>query len=132
MKRGLAALAFAGLSVFIVRAYCYAMVGKLDPLMHHPEEFVIRPLTVITAVVSLLLYPLLVGQRSRWTRGLMLYLGFVLISAIYGVYLWYEFPDGSPFSVLVAVIGGHIYGWPPFIMLFLVLQALDRWLFRPL
>lgn len=120
---------FVGINVSVVGLYCQAMVGKLEPLKHHPEEFVIRPLMAITALVSLFLYPLLLRRRSRWIRGLVLYVGFVLISALYGGYLWFRFPDGPPWAVLLGVIGGHLYGFPPFLVIFLAHLALDRWLY---
>ena len=59
----------------------------------------------------------------------MLYCGFVLISAIYGIYLWVLFPDGSIFSILVAIIGGHLYGWPVFLAVLLMQLLLDRLLY---
>ena len=122
-------LVFVGLNVSIVGGYCYAMVGRLEPLKHEPERFVILPLMVITALVSLFLFPLLSRQRTRLHRGVMFYLGFVFIAAIYGVCLGFLFPDGSPWAVLLGVIAGHLYGWPPFLAIILVLFALDRWLF---
>jgi len=121
-------LVFVGVNVSVVGFYCYAMAGKLEPLKFHPVKFVILPLTVITALVSLFLFPLLGRQRTRLHRGVMLYLGFVSIAAIYGVYLGFLFPEG-PRAVLLGVIGGHLYGWPPFLAIILVLFALDRWLF---
>lgn len=124
------ALVFVGLNGFIVWAYCNAMAGRLEPLKHHPEEFVTRPLMVITIVVSLALFPLLSGQRSRLIRGVLLYFGFVLISAIYGIYLGSRFPDATPLgAVLLTLVGGHLYGWPPFLAILLAQMALDRWLF---
>ena len=125
----LRALLFVGLNVSIVGGYCYAMTGRLEPLKHHPVRFVILPLMVITAVVSALLYSWLRRQPSRLTRGLMMYLGFVLISALYGVHLWIRFPDGSPWSVLVAVVGGHLYGGPVFLAVLVTNLLLDRLLF---
>lgn len=122
-------LIFAGVNVSVVGLYCWAMAGKLEPLMHHPEEFVMRPLMVITAVVSLFVYPLVRREGSRVIRIVVLYSGFVLISALYGVYLWYLFPDSSPFSVLVALIGGHIYGLPVFMAVLLAHWLLGRLLF---
>jgi len=120
---------FVGLNVWIVSAYCRAMVGKLEPLEFRPEEFVIRPLMVFTAVVSVLLYPLLLHQRTRLNRGLLLYLGFVLISALYGLHLWNQFPDGSAWAVPLAVVGGHLYGAPVFLMVLLANLLLGRMLF---
>lgn len=119
-------LVFAGVNVSVVGLYCWAMAGKVEPLKHHPEQFVMRPLMVITAVVSLFVYPLVRREGSQVIRIVLLYSGFVLISALYGVYLWYLFPDGSPFSVLVALIGGHVYGWPVFLAVLLVHWLLGR------
>ena len=124
-------LIFAGVNVSVVGLYCWAMAGNLEPLKHHPEEFVTRPLMVITAVVSLFLYPLLRREESRVIRILLVYLGLVLVSVIYGVYLWYLFPDGNPFAVLVAVVGGHLYGWPVFLAVLLAQWLLGR-LLQPL
>jgi len=123
------ALAFAGVNVSVVGLYCWAMAGKVEPLKHHPEQFVMRPLMVITAVVSLFVYPLVRREGSRVIRIVLLYSGFVLISALYGVYLWYLFPDDSPFSVLVALIGGHLYGWPVFLAVLLAHWLLGSLLF---
>ena len=122
-------LIFGVINVWIVGGYCRAMVGKLEPLEFRPEESVIRPLMVLTAVVSVLIYPLLLQQRTRLNRALLLYLGFVLISALYGVHLWHQFPDGSAWSVLLAVIGGHLYGAPVFLMVLLANLLLGRLLF---
>ena len=123
------ALIFAGVNITVVGLYCQAMAGKVEPLKHHPEEFVMRPLMVITAVVSLFVYPLVRREESRVTRILLVYLGLVLVSVIYGVYLWYLFPDGNPFTVLVAVVGGHLYGWPVFLAVLLAQWLLGRLLF---
>lgn len=123
-------LAFVGLNVSLVGIYCWAQIGRLEPLKHEPERLVILPLLVITAVVSLFLYPLLLRLRPRLFRALTLYCGFVLISMLYGVHLWITFPDAGPWSLVLAVIGGHLYGWPPFLALLLVNLALGPWLFR--
>jgi len=120
---------FVAINVSIVGGYCYAMAGKLEPLKFHPLEFVILPLMAITAVVSAVLFPVLGRQRERWLRALVLYFGFVLISALYGVYLWILFPDGSPLGVLLAVVGGHLYGWPVFLMVLAGQLLFDRLLF---
>jgi hypothetical protein len=130
LARGFArGLIFAGVNVSVVGIYCWAMAGKVEPLKHNPEEFVMRPLMVITAVVSWFAYPLVRQQESRVVRIVLVYVGLVLVSAIYGTYLWYLFPDGSPFSVLVASIGGHLYGWPVFLAILLVHWLLGRLLF---
>lgn len=123
-------LVFAGLNVFVVGAYCYAMVGRLEPLEHHPTRFVIVPLMVITAVVCLFLFPWMCRQQSRLGQALLLYLGFALTAAIYGVLLWIQFPDGSVFSVPLALIGAHLYGFPAFLVALVCNLLLARWLFR--
>lgn len=122
-------LIFIVLNVFLVGAYGYAMAGRVEPLKFRPEQNVIWPLMVITAVVSPLVYPLLRRHRSLVARALFMYFAFVLISAVYGIYLWILFPDGSPFAVLVAVIGGHLYGFPLFLAVVLTHLALGRLLF---
>lgn len=122
-------LVFVGLNVSLVGIYCGAMDGKLEPLKFHPTKFVTPPLIVITTVIAFLLYPLLARLGSRLPRAVMLYCGFVLISAIYGIYLWILFPDGSIFSILVAIIGGHLYGWPVFLAVLLMQLLLDRLLY---
>jgi len=93
-------------------------------------------LMVITAVIAVFLYPILWRQSLRldqdvrlFVRALTLYLGFVLIAAIYGVYLWILFPDGSIFSVLLAVVGGHLYGWPVFLAVLVTQLVFGRLLF---
>ena len=123
-------LAFVGINVAAVGLYCHAMVGKLEPLKHEPEKFVIQPLMLITAMASVSLYPLVRRESSRVVQAVLLYFGFVLISAVYGVYLWSTFPDGSPWAILVAMIGGHVYGWPPFLAVFTTHLLLGRWLFQ--
>lgn len=122
-------LVFAGVNVSVVGLYCWAMAGKVEPLKHHPEESVMQPLIVITAVVSLFVYPLVRREESRVIQILLVYLGLVLVSAIYGIYLWYLFPDGNPFAILVAVLGGHLYGWPVFLAVLLAHGLLGRILF---
>jgi hypothetical protein len=125
-------LVFAGVNVSVVGLYCWAMAGKVEPLKFHSEEFVMRPLMVITAFVSLFVYPLVRREESRVIRILLVYVGLVLVSVIYGINLWYLFPDGSPFTVLVAVVGGHLYGWPVFLAVLPAHWLLGRLLFpRP-
>lgn len=133
---GIRGLLFVTLNVFLVGFYCFAMSGKLEPLKFHPTRFVTLPLMVITAVIAVFLYPLLWRQSLRldqdvrlFVRALTLYLGFVLIAAIYGVYLWILFPDGSIFSVLLAVVGGHLYGWPVFLAVLVTQLLFGRLLF---
>ena len=121
-------LIFAGVNVSVVGLDRWAMAGKVEPLKHHPEQFVMRPLMVITAVVSLFfVYPLVRREGSQVIRIVLLYSGFVLISALTRARdPWYLFPDGSPFSVLVALIGGHVYGWPVFLAVLLAHWLLGR------
>ena len=120
---------FVLLNVSVVGLYCLAMSGRLEPLKFEPLKFVTVPLMLLTAVVAVGLYPLLCRLRSRLFRSQLLYCGFVVISALYGVHLWIRFPDGSPWSVLVAVVGGHLYGWPPFLAVLLIQLSVGRWLF---
>lgn len=120
---------FVGLNVLVVGAYCYAMIGRIEPLKHEPVRFVIVPLMVITAVVSWKIFAFLRRQQNRWIRILMLYLGFNVISAIYGAYLWLIFPDGGPWAVPLALVGGHLYGWPVFLMVLVAQLAFGRLLF---
>jgi hypothetical protein len=123
-------LIFVAVNVSLVGIYCFAMYGRLEPLKHHPTKFVTLPLMAITAVIAFFLYPLLVHLRLRLPRALMLYCGFVLICAIYGIYLWILFPDGSVFTPLVTMIGGQLYGWPVFLAV-LVAQLVGARLFFP-
>jgi len=129
--RFLQGLIFAGLNAALVGAYCYAMVGKLEPLKFHPERFVILPLMVITAVVAAGLYPLLRRLASRSIQALSLYVGFLVIAVLYGILLWIQFPDGSPWSVLLALIGAHLYGWPVFLAVLFCHYLFGRWLLSP-
>ena len=96
-------LIFVGLNTALFGAYCYAMVGRLEPLKFHPEKFVILPL----------------------------YLGFLFVAALYGILLWIQFPDGGPWSVPLALIGAHLYGWPVFVAVLFCHYLFGRWLFGP-
>ena len=129
--RFLQGLTFIGLNVSLVGGYCFAMVGKLEPLKFHPEKFVILPLMVITAVVAAFLYPVLRRHPSRSIQALLLYPGFLLIAALYGILLWVQFPDGSPWSIFLALIGAHLYGWPVFVAVLVCHYLFGRWLFGP-
>ena len=129
--RFLQGLIFVGLNVSLVGTYCYAMVGRLEPLKFHPERFVILPLMVITAVVAAFLYPLLRCLPSRPIQALSLYMGFHVIAVLYGFLLWIQFPDGSPWSVLLALIGAHLYGWPVFLAVLFCHYLFGRWLLSP-
>ena len=122
-------LVFVALNVSIVGLYCFAMSGKVEPLKHEPTRFVTVPLMVVTAVVAVLLFPLLSRLGQRLPRAVMLYCGFVLISALYGIYLWTLFADGSPWTVLMTIIGGHLYGWPVFLLVIAAHLLTDRLLF---
>jgi len=122
-------LIFVALNVFLVGFYCFALAGKVEPLKHEPTRYVMLPLMVITSVVSVFLYPRLLRQISRLTRALTLYFGFVFISGLYGVYVWVLFPDGSPWTVLVALIGGHLYGLPLFLAVLVTQLLTGRLLF---
>ena len=129
LVKGLQALVFAGLNTALVVVYGYAMEGKLEPLKHEPERWVIQPLALLTAVVSLGLYPVLRRVDSRVIRALTLYAGFMLVASLYGAFLWSAFPDGGLLAIPLAWLGAHLYGWPVFLAVLLVDLLLGRWLF---
>lgn len=121
---------FVFLNVAIVGGYCFAMVGRLEPLKHEPEKFVILPLMVITAAVAACLYPLLLRQPSRVSQALSLYLGFLVVAVLYGIYLQVLFPDAPPWAVFLTLVGAHLYGWPVFLLVLVCQLLLGRWLFQ--
>ena len=128
-KERLLGLIFVGLNVSLVGLYCLALSGKVEPLKFHPTRFVTLPLMVGTAAVSILLYPLMRRLSLRLAQALTLYFGFALIAVLYGIYLWILFPDGSPWTVLVALIGAHLYGLPLFLAVLVTNLLAGRLLF---
>ena len=124
-------LIFVGLNTALVGAYCYAMVGRVEPLKFHPVKFVILPLMVITAMVAAFLYPWLRRQASRSIQAVSIYGGFLVVAALYGILLWIQFPDGGPRSVPLALIGAHLHGWPVFLAVLFCHYLCGRWLFGP-
>lgn len=123
-------LAFVFLQVLVVGSYCQIMAGRLEPLKHQPDTFVGRPLMVLTAVVSAMLYPLLARRRSSLRRTALLYLGFVLIACLYGIFLGSQFPEVSLWGAIpLALVGAHLYGWPVFLLVLAIQALLGRWFF---
>ena len=122
--------AFVALTVIMVGAYCYVSGRALPPLRNEPASFLLLPMTVISGVVSLLLYPVLRRQRRRSSRALALYVGFLVVTMIYGGYLWVVIPDGSIGLVALAMIAGHLYGLPLLLAVMAASLLMNRVLFR--
>jgi hypothetical protein len=97
------------------------MSGRLEPLKHEPWTFVTGPLMVLTAVVSVLVFPLLVRQRGGAQRIAALYAAFLIIAILYGTYLGTIFPDATLLQAIpLALVGAHLYGWPVVLVLLLL------------
>ncbi len=115
----------------VVGGYCHVASRGLVPLRNEPPEFLVLPMSAISGLVSLLIYPHLRDQRDRSSRVRTLYLGFVLSMAIYGSYLWVMVSDGGPGLVVLALLAGHLYGGPLFLALVLAFVSLERSVFPP-
>jgi hypothetical protein len=120
---------FVALTVIMVGVYCYAAGRALPPLRNEPAGFLLLPMTVISGLVSLLLYPVLRRQRERSSRALALYVGFIVATVVYGGYLWVFIPDGSIGLVALAIIAGHLYGFPLLLAVMAASLLMNRVLF---
>lgn len=67
---------------------------------------------VIWGLVSLFLTAVVRRQRLRSGRTASLYIGFVPSTVVYGGYLWAVIPDGTAWSVFLALVAGQLYGFP--------------------
>jgi hypothetical protein len=123
------AVTFVGTTACLVALYCFAAGRVLPPLRNEPATLLLVPMTVIAGVVASFVYPWVRRQPQRSRRAAALYVGFALSTAIYGGYLWAMVPDGTAWLILVAVLAGHMYGLPLFLVLVATHLAMDRWLF---
>ena len=101
----------------MVGAYCSIMSRALPPLRTEPPAFLLLPMTIISGAASLFLYPVLCRQRGRSIRAFTLYVGFVLTTLVYGIYLWIFIPDGTAWLIVLSLLAGHLYGLPLFFAL---------------
>jgi apolipoprotein N-acyltransferase len=101
----------------------------LPPLRNEPTSFLLLPMPAISGVVAALLYPVLLHQRSRASRVLWLYVGFLVVLVLYGLYLWWMIPDGTVGLIVPALLAGHLYGLPALLTFLLASSVMDRILF---
>jgi len=117
---------FAAMTSLMVGVYCYAMSRILPPLRDEPSTFLLLPMTVISGLVSLLIYGVLSRQRLRSTQALTLYVGFLLSLIAYGAYLWVFIPDGTAWLIILALVAGHLYGLPAFLAVLITHRVLTH------
>ena len=122
-------ISFVVLTTSIVTIYCFLMGRVLPPLRNEPASFLLLPMPTISGVVASLLYPVLLHQRSRASRVLWLYVGFLAVLVLYGLYLWWMIPNGTVGLIVPALLAGHLYGLPALLTFLLASSVMDRILF---
>jgi hypothetical protein len=128
--RASGAVLFVALTTSVVSVYCFVLGRALPPLRNEPASFLLLPVSAMSGIVAAVLYPVLLQQRSRAGRLLWMYLGFLILLVVYGLYLWRFIPDGTAGLIVLALVGGHLYGLPAFLTVLLATAVLDRILFR--
>ena len=120
---------FVILTTSIVGSYCWLTGRVLPPLRDEPLSFLLLPMTVISAALASLVYPVLHRQRSRSARIPYLYFAFLISLILYGLYLWHVIPDGTAGMIVLSLLAGHLYGLPPFLTVLLASSVMDHLLF---
>jgi hypothetical protein len=85
-------------------------------------------MTVIAGVMASLFSGILRHQQSRSGRLLWMYLAFLVSLLFYGLYLWWAIPDGTVWLIVLALLAGHMYGWPALLAIFIASSVMDRFL----
>jgi hypothetical protein len=128
--RASGAVLFVALTTSVVSVYGFVIGRALPPLRNEPASFLLLPVSAICGIAASVLYPVLLHQRSRVRRVLWMYVGFLLVLVVYGLYLWRVIPDGTAGLIVLALVAGHLYGLPALLTVFLATTILDRTLFR--
>ena len=128
--RASGAVLFVALTTSVVSVYCFVLGRALPPLRNEPASFLLLPVSAMSGIVAAVLYPVLLQQRSRAGCLLWMYLGFLILLVAYGLYLWRFIPDGTAGLIVLALVGGHLYGLPALLTVLLATAVLDRILFR--
>jgi hypothetical protein len=123
------AVSFVVLTTSIVSVYCFVMGRALPPLRNEPASFLLLPVSAICGIVASVLYPVLLRQRSRASRIRWMYMGFLIVLVLYGLYLWRFIPDGTAGLIVLALVAGHFYGVPALLTVLGATTVLDRILF---
>ena len=110
-------LAFGVFTAALVGGYCWLVVREIPFFRTEPPSLVLLPMPVITGVVALLIYPSLQPERSFFRRAIRLYLGFFITLVLYGCYLWRVIPHAEYHVIFLALLTGHWFGLPPFLLI---------------
>jgi hypothetical protein len=119
---------FVALNAALASGAAYWVWRGLPPLRDEPAAFLFLPLSLLSLVALVGLYPVLLRLPRGAPRFLALYAAFVAVLVGYGIYLGLlgprppDAPLFNPSFILLAVGMGHLYGLP----LLLGLAAVNR------
>ena len=122
-------LGFVVLTTSIVTAYCTLAGCALPPLRNESASLLVLPMAVISGAVASAFYPALAHRETRSSRVIVMYGAFVLALVVYGVYLWMVIPGGTITLIVTALVLGHLYGVPAFLLVVLASSIMGRVLF---
>jgi hypothetical protein len=112
---------FVALNAALAGGASYYVWRSLPPLRVEPATLLFVPVTVLSFLALVGLYPVLVRLPRGIPRALALYGAFAAVLVGYGLYLAFGLgmvsrPPGTPLFVpaflLLAVGAGHLYGFP--------------------
>jgi len=122
-------LGFVALTVSIVATYCVLASRALPPLRNEPASLLVLPMAVISGAVASAFYPALARRETRSSRVVVMYGAFALALVVYGVYLWMVIPGGTITLIVTALVFGHLYGVPAFLLVVLASSMMGRVVF---
>jgi len=119
-------LFFVFITAALVALYAFALSRALPPLRSEPPALLLYPVTAISLVVSLALYPVVRKHESRSGHARALYVAFVVSAALYGCYLWKVIPHATAGMIPLALVAAHLYGAPLYGVVFIVQRLVVR------